>query len=79
MERQALIVEIARRLKSRHLAMPAVLLLEAHKPFGFMASQAMLLLEPLVEWFWGPTSWRDCAAILEDPQGVEQLLEELES
>ena len=44
MERQALIVEIARRLKSRHLAMPAVLLLEAHKPFGFVASLAMLLL-----------------------------------
>ena len=79
MERQALIAEIARRLERRHLAAPAVLLLESHKPFGFVVSQAMLLLEPLVEWFLGPTSWREYAAVLEDPQGIELLLEELES
>lgn len=79
MERQALIAEIARRLKRRHLAAPAVLLLESHRPFGFVFSQAMLVLEPLVEWFLGPTSWREYAAILGDPQGVEQLLEELEA
>lgn len=79
MERQALIAEIARRLKSRRLAAPAVLLLESHRPFGFVVSQAMLLFEPMVEWFLGPTSWHEYAAILEDPQGIEQLLEELES
>ncbi len=79
MERQVLIRGIARRLKDWNLTAPAVLLLESHKPLGFVAAQAMLLFEPLVEWLFGPTPWRDCAALLEDPGGIEDLLEELES
>ena len=68
---------LAVALHERGLAAPAVLLIEMLKPWRFVASQFLLLSEPL----WGLAqrpAVRRYAAWIDDPCQVEALLDALE-
>lgn len=67
---------LADAIVARGLATPAVLLLEALKPWGFACGQALLLLNPLVG---APRiAGQEVVDLLEDRRNVEMLLAAIE-
>jgi hypothetical protein len=76
---EALIDRLAEWIARRGLVTPAMFLLEVNKPFSFLGSQALWMLQPLL----GPAMGYDRVAawarLLEDRASVERLLERLES
>ena len=77
-ERHQLVAELATTIKRWGLTAPAILLLEANKPFCFIASQLLLVIEPLLGWLDERKKTRTYARLLEDRENVEWLLRELE-
>ena len=73
-----LVQTLAGRIAQRGLTIPAIVGLELLKPFCFVGSQILLVLEPLLD-PWMGKSGRDYARLLEDRANVERLLEALES
>ncbi|MFO7918157.1 MAG: hypothetical protein R6V13_08765 [Anaerolineae bacterium] len=67
------LVDIAAR---RKLITPTIVLLELFRPFGFLGSQCLLLLQPLL----GPLSQEmgRYASLLEDREKIDRLLERLD-
>ena len=76
--RSELVEKLAEAVARRGLRTPAIWLLEMHKPLGFLGAQALLFFQPLLGVMAGDDVVRDYAALLEDPTGVEHLLERLE-
>jgi len=78
-QEEKLIDRLADWIVCQGLVTPAVFLLEANKPFGFLGSQALWMLQPLL----GPAIGHDqiaaYARLLGDSTSVERLLERLES
>lgn len=77
--RQAALIEaLAQRIERAGLVAPAILFLESHKPFAFLASQLLWMADPLVSLITqegtGPL-----ADLLESPAAVERLLTRLEA
>lgn len=72
--RDALIESLARWLTDLGMVTPAIFLLEAHRPLSFLASQVLLLAQPLL----GQRA-RDYAFLLEDRENIERILERLEA
>jgi hypothetical protein len=69
----------ARRIVRWRLVTPAVFFLEANKPLSFVGGQALLLLEPIADFF-GPAGWlTDASALLADRDRYERLITQLES
>lgn len=60
----------------RKLITPSIMLLELLRPFGFLGSQFLLLLQPLL----GPLSRKigRYASLLEDREKIDGLLERLD-
>lgn len=73
-----LIDDLAHRLDDWRLTTPAIAFLEAHKPLGFVASQTLLALQPLLTLFLGDVSIREYSALLEDSGSVERVICRLE-
>lgn len=73
-----LIQTLAISLAQRGWGAPAVMFLELLKPFSFICSQTMLLVEPLLSPLVGGQG-RRYAALLEDRANIERLLEALEA
>jgi len=73
---QAAIEQAAQFLSAHGLSRPAALLLETMAPLGFVGSQAMLLVEPLMS----PGARRiakQYADILQDRSAVRRLIERI--
>jgi len=68
------LARLADELARRGLALPAAMLVQVIQPFGFLCSQALLLLEPLV----GPAA-RRYGDIVARPDRLGRLLELLET
>jgi len=66
--------DLVRWLAYRQLTTPAVLLLEATKPVGFLISQALLLGEPLLGFLFGSDRIAAYADLLAEPDNVERLI-----
>ena len=77
--RDRLIDELATGIQRRKLIGPAILFLEANKPFSFIGSQLLLMAEPLLGIFVPDEKVRDLALLLEDRANVERLLQRLEA
>ncbi len=75
---EQLIDNLAARMSQSGLAAPAIALLEAHKPLGFLAGQALLVLEPLLTLCLGDSSLREYASLLDDRNSVERVIRRLE-
>jgi len=75
---EQLINDLAGRVSNWGLATPAIALLEAHKPLSFLASQALLVFEPLLTLWLGDVPLGDYASLLEDRSSVERVICRLE-
>jgi len=77
-QRGQLIDQLAERIARRGLAVPAVVLLDLFKPFSFIASQALLLCQPLLGWMNIEKQVADYAGLLADRSNVDYLVAQLE-
>ncbi len=77
-KRDELIEALARRVVARRLETPAIFMLEAHKPFSFLASQALLLAAPLAGVLFGFREMNRFAGLLEDRENVTRIVERIE-
>ncbi len=69
---------IAKKIVDRRLEVPAVLLLETHKPLSFVASQATLVAMPMLGPLVGAQRMADFSKILADRANVELLIARIE-
>ena len=72
-EQKDALAEAVARLKNQGLTAPAIIALEVLKPLGFVGSQLLLILDPLLSPLTGEGTQR-WADILEDRAHVERLL-----
>lgn len=70
---------LAHFLQERGLHLPALLLLESHRPLAGLLGHALLLWEPVCRPLGLGSLARSLAELLQDGEGVEALLAELES
>lgn len=70
----AALAALADGIAARGLALPAAIVLQIARPFGFLCGHVALLLEPLV----GSAAGR-CASILSDAHRVDALLNLLDA
>jgi len=76
--RGQLIDQLAERITRRGLATPAVVLLALLKPFSFIASQGLLLCQPLSGWMNIEQQVADYASLLADRSNLDYLVARLE-
>ena len=60
------------------LVAPAIAFLEANKPMSFVGSQALLMLQPITDFFVARELTSDLVTLLADRSRVEQLVARLE-
>ncbi len=68
----------ADRIHGSGLSVIAVPLLEIGRGLGFLASQALLLTQPIVTGLVDEASFNRCVRLLEDPAALERLIERIE-
>ena len=68
----------ARKIASAGLGTPAILFLEGVKPLGFVASQFLRFVEPLLSPFSRPGTIDAVASAVEERDGVERFVREIE-
>jgi hypothetical protein len=73
-----LIERIAGQIRRWKLTAPAIVFLEATKPFSFIASQGLLLGEPLLGFLDPGSRVSDYASLLAERSNVEHLIARLE-
>lgn len=74
-QRQEMLIERMAQWVCRHgLAVPAVLLLELHKPLSGIGGALVQFLAPGLEWVLGEQNTEDLAKLLHDRQQVERLI-----
>jgi len=72
-EQQAWVETYARRIETSGLGPMALPFLEFAKALGFLGSQALLLVQPLVAGFVDDEAFRRTVVVLESPELLEQL------
>ncbi len=75
----ALVERLAHLVGRWGLVTPAIFFLEANKPLSFIGSQALLLLQPMADFFMAPQLTADLAALFADRDRLETLISRLES
>lgn len=72
-EDRALLERVAARVVELHLEVPAILTLESVRPLSFVASQAMVFFQPLVEALLRFGDYRRFALLAERREALEAL------
>ena len=75
----ALVERLAHLVGRWRLATPAIVFLEANKPLSFVGSQALLLLQPMLDLFMMHELTTDLAALFADRDRLETLITRLET
>jgi hypothetical protein len=70
--------KIADTIVDLKLTMPAILLLEVHKPLAFLGSQLLLVAQPTLDIFLPQNFVNNLAELLAEPEQLEQLITKLE-
>ncbi len=77
---RAMLDELADAIAARKLTSAAIFFLESIQPLGFLGSQLMLGLRPLVAIVWAsPVRWDQVQRVLEQRGAIEALLRRLEA
>lgn len=63
----------------RGMSVPAVMLLECWRPFGFLGSQVLHFLKPFATLVLNPTEYERFARLLERREAVNLLLDAIEA
>lgn len=75
--RDELVEYVAREIQLRGLTTPAVMFLEASRPYRPLGSQAMLFFDPVLRSLFGG-DLAEAQRVLADDDGIERLIERLE-
>lgn len=75
---EQLVEQLARRIEGWRLALPSLLFLEVLKPFSFIASQGLLLCQPVLDFFDRDGQVADYADLLADRSNLDDLIARLE-
>lgn len=70
---------VAERLIARRLTAPAIFVLESSRPLSFVASQALVFFQPIIQGLLGMKDYAVFAAAIEDRGNIEWLIGELEA
>ena len=73
-----LMQRLAEGVVARRMAPPAIFCLEASKPLSFIASQALIVFEPMIQAIFEFRDYRTFQKILEDRENVERLIRRIE-
>lgn len=73
------IENMARTVVEKRMETMTIFMLDAHRPFSFMASQALLLTAPVLGAFFGFNRINRWSRILEDRENLERLLQRIEA
>jgi len=77
-ETEDLIEKAAEQIIKRKMEVPAVLMLEMHKPLSFVASQASIVFAPFIVPFVGYDNANNYSRLLTKRENVERLIQRLE-
>ncbi len=75
--RDDLVEYVARQIQVRGVTGPAVMFLEASRPYHPLGSQAMLFFDPVLRGLFGG-DMAEVQRVLADDAGIERLIERLE-
>ncbi len=78
-ERDALLDAAASAVARRGLQTPVVFALEMHRPFGFLAGQALMVFAPFIGPLLGPEKLQTLSRLLQTPGAVEGLITRLDA
>ncbi len=70
---------LAHEIARRQMCAPAIFLLETAKPLSFVASQALLGFEPIIQSILDIKDYKVFVAALEDRENIEWLIQRLEA
>ena len=70
--------DLCRRIQRWKLTLPALLFLEIARPFSFLASQGLLLCQPLLSYLVDGSSIDRYAELLADRENLDRLVGRLE-
>jgi hypothetical protein len=76
----AMLDELADAVIARRLGTPALFFVESMRPLGFVASQMMVFLRPIVATIWSdPKRWDQVQRVLEKREAMELFAQRLEA
>ena len=76
----AMLDELADAIVARRLGTPALFFLESMRPLGFVGSQLMIVMRPIVAVVWpSPVRWDQLQRVLEVRGSTELLCQRLEA
>ena len=75
---EQLIEHLTEQISRWRLTVPAILLLQATRPLGFIASQGLLLCQPLLSFVYDAPRVADYAELLADRASMDRLVTRLE-
>jgi hypothetical protein len=78
-EIEEFINKLAKEIVKRHLAAPAIVLLESMKPLTFVGSQAMVFFNPIISMIGNVRSYVLFQKILEDREMLDKLISAIEN
>jgi len=78
MQNNLFIEQVAHKIDEVGLINPAILLLEAHKPWAFLGSQLLLVTQPMLDMLMPKNLIHNLANLLAEDAQVEQLITLLE-
>lgn len=70
--------KIAQRINRHGLTLPAIMLLEMHKPLAGVGGALIQVAAPGLDWIFGEANTEDLATLFGDREQVERLLSRLE-
>ena len=75
---EQLIEHLTQQISQWRLALPAVLFLQITRPFSFIASQGLLLCQPLLSFIFDGSRIADYADLLADRTNIDRLVARLD-
>ena len=75
---EQLIEHLTEQISRWRLTVPAILFLQVTRPLTFIASQGLLLCQPLLSFVYGAPRIEDYAELLADRASIDQLVSRLE-
>lgn len=76
--RTVLLNKIAQKIVDYRLTTIAIVMLESSKPLSFVGSQLMVFLQPFYRAIFPYTEYDEIAALLEERENIERLIQEIE-
>jgi hypothetical protein len=77
--REQMVEGVVEKADRWRLTLPAILMLEIARPFSFIASQGLLLCQPLLGFFYDKARIGEYAELLADRSNLDRLIASLEA